>query len=219
MSAIPDEQLGVEALRRRDHDEIQRQQPGQPVRAIQQVESTRGVPLRIHIPHGDANRDVVVYLHGGGFVSGGLETCETFARYWAAALNQVVVTVGYRLAPEHPHPAAVDDCMDAVADVAVRFPRRRLIVAGDSAGGNLAAVVALRCRASDAPTVDAQVLLYPVLGADVDTPTYRAYDGYTLTRRSMAWYWSLYQPDPAARAQPDCSRSTRATSRALRRPS
>jgi acetyl esterase len=170
-----------------------------------------GVPVRVLVPPQGA-RGVIVYLHGGGWVIGTIDEYDTLARKLAERTSCAVVLVGYRLAPEHPYPAAVDDCLAALEWTAGSLSEITgrddvpLIVAGDSAGGNLAAVVARRARDGDGPVIDLQVLIYPVTDADLDRPSYTDPDNQLLlTRDGMRWFWDLYLPDAARRAEPDAS--------------
>ncbi len=130
------------------------------------------VPLRIYRPHLRPGQPVLVYFHGGGMVMGSNRSFEPLARALAAGADATVVAVDYRLAPEHPPPAQFADAYDAtiwVADNADRLgiDSSRLGVVGDSAGGSLAAAVALACRDHDGPSIHVQVLLYPGLDRDM----------------------------------------------------
>jgi acetyl esterase len=159
-----------------------------------------GIPVRIYRPTASADA-IVVFAHGGGFVFCDLDTHDALCRNMCNGVGAFVVSVDYRLAPEHRWPAAADDIY-AVARWADRFGGP-LVVAGDSAGGNLAAVTALMARDRGGPPIAAQVLLYPALDADFDTESYRAYgSGYYNTREAMIWYWEQYLPDAADRAHP-----------------
>jgi len=160
-----------------------------------------GVPLRIYQPAVDHPGPVpgIVYFHGGGWVLGDLETHDTLCRQLANHAGAVVVAVAYRLAPEHPFPAAFDDAFAAVryvADQAVGLgiDPARVAVAGDSAGGNLAAAVALQSRDAGEPRIAFQCLLYPVLDSGCDTASYREFaDGFGLTRAKMQFFWKSYR--------------------------
>lgn len=151
---------------------------------------------------------VVVYFHGGGWVLYELDTFNPVCRDLANAAAAIVVAVAYRLAPEHPFPAAVDDAFATVCWVAEHAAEiggdgTRIAVAGDSAGGNLSAVTALRCRDEDGPTLAFAVIINPVTDGDLDTASYHEFaEGMFLTRDQMRWYWDHYLPDPAARAHP-----------------
>jgi acetyl esterase len=159
------------------------------------------IPVRIYTPAGNTPFAGLVYFHGGGWVIGSIETHDNLCRSIANTAECVVVSVEYRLAPEHRFPAAVDDAYAAtcwVAEQADRLgiDRRRIAVGGDSAGGNLAAVVALMARDREGPSLALQSLLYPITDRDLSTPSYLKYsDGYLLTRDGMAWFWNHYLPE------------------------
>ena len=140
----------------------------------------------------------LVYFHGGGWVIGDLDTHDVLCRQLTAEAGITVASVDYRLAPEHKFPAAVDDAWEAtrwVASVAdlLGIDARRLAVGGDSAGGNLAAVVALLARDAGAPAIAFQALLYPVTDLSAESRSYNDFaDGYMLTRDSMRWFAAQY---------------------------
>jgi len=167
------------------------------------------IPLRILVS-GGAVRGVIVYYHGGGWVIGSIDESETLGRELAERTGCAVVLVEYRLAPEHRFPTAVEDSYAAlrwvgehVADIAGRAVP--VVVAGDSAGGNLSAIMALRARTAG-PAIAAQVLVYPVADCDFDTATYTDPENQLmLSRDSMIWFWNHYVPDEAARLHPDAS--------------
>jgi acetyl esterase len=175
--------------------------PAQPVARVEdrELDTDAGVLwARCYAPSaGGEPLPVIAYLHGGGWVFMGIETHDRICRRLANATGALVVSIDYRLAPEHPFPAALDDCEAAVAWLAehagdVGGNPRRLAVAGDSAGGNLAAAVALRAAAAG-PSVAAQVLVYPVTDAGQDTGSYRDLaTGYLLTAEDMAFFWECY---------------------------
>ncbi|MFQ5427224.1 MAG: alpha/beta hydrolase [Gaiellales bacterium] len=151
----------------------------------------------------------MVYFHGGGWVIGDLDTHDGVARALANRARSVVVSVDYRLAPEHPFPASIDDAWAATAWVAEHGPqgidRDRLAVGGDSAGGNLAAIVARRARERDLD-LRFQLLVYPVTDFDLGTRSYLDYaEGCGLSRDAMRWFWDLYVPSEQSRASPDAS--------------
>ena len=161
------------------------------------------IPVRIYRPPSDQPLPVVVFFHGGGWVIGDLETHDSLG-HALASVPAVVVSVDYRLAPEAPFPAAVDDCEAVTAWVAEHAGELggdpgRIAVAGDSAGGNLAAVVALRARDNDGPAIAFQLLVYPVTDATCSSESYRENaEGYLLTAQTMDWFLAHYLgPDRA----------------------
>jgi acetyl esterase len=168
-----------------------------------------GMPARLYSPSASAS-GLVVYFHGGGWVVGTLDGWDASVRNLAAASGCDVVSVDYRLAPEHVFPAAADDAYDALVWAASAdgpAAGRPVVVAGDSAGGNLAAVSALRARDIGGPPIALQVLVYPVVDCDLDRRSYHECDRgeLILNRRDMVWFWDHYAPDPAARVNPYAS--------------
>jgi acetyl esterase/lipase len=165
------------------------------------------LPLRVYRPAGERPLPALVYFFGGGWVLGTIDTADGVARRLANACGALVAVVGYRLAPEHPFPAAVDDCYAAVRWVADRADEigvdaSRLAVGGDSAGGNLAAAVSLRARA-DGPPLVGQLLVYPNTDQLADDGSMRAADDeYLFNRRSVAWYRQHYLTDPRDATNP-----------------
>jgi acetyl esterase len=159
------------------------------------------IPLRVYRPAGvaDATRlPAYVYFHGGGWVIGSLDTHDVLCRQLTAASGASVVSVDYRLAPEHKFPAAADDAWAATGWIVAHagelgLDAGRLAVGGDSAGGNLAAVVALMARDAGGPAIRQQVLLYPVTDVMRETRSYADFaEGYMLTRDSMRWFIAHY---------------------------
>ncbi|MFE4633902.1 alpha/beta hydrolase [Streptomyces sp. NPDC056773] len=154
---------------------------------------------------------VVVYFFGGGWVVGSLDTCEAICRAVAGLTPCVVVSVGYRLAPEHPFPAAIDDCYAALEWVGEHASElgadpARIAVAGDSSGGNLAAVMALMARDKGGPKVSAQVLVYPPTRNDATTQSMRDHvDPMFFNAESSGWFWGHYLADPADGESPYAS--------------
>ncbi|WP_051175215.1 alpha/beta hydrolase [Nocardia exalbida] len=157
------------------------------------------VRVRIYRPASAmAPAPTVVFCHGGGFVICGLDSHDRFCRAMAVGADAVVVSVDYRQAPEHRFPAAAEDAYAALCWVADHIGSlggdpARLVVAGDSAGGNLAAVTALMARDRGGPEIARQLLLYPMLDPACDSASYRENaDGYFTTAAHLRWYWRQY---------------------------
>ncbi|MEV0452453.1 alpha/beta hydrolase fold domain-containing protein [Streptomyces sp. NPDC050600] len=162
-----------------------------------------GVPVRVYDPRVHATAPVIVFCHGGGFVLCDLDSHDAFCRALARATEAVVVSVDYRRAPEHPFPAAPEDAYTALSSTAATYPGRRIAVAGDSAGANLATVLTLLARDRGGPEIACQALYYPMLDPTRSRPSHRENaQGYFLTADHLRWYWDAYLPDPAARASP-----------------
>ena len=161
----------------------------------------REIPVRIYTPEGRGPFPALVFFHGGCFVFGGLETHDGTCRALTNAAGSIVISVDYALAPEEKFPAAPEECYAAlrwVADAGHEFnvDPRRLAVGGDSAGGNLAAVVALMARDRGGPSLAHQLLIYPVTNHAFDTASYvENASGYLLTRDMMIWAWKHYLAD------------------------
>jgi acetyl esterase len=168
--------------------------------------------LRIYRPVGEGPFPLLVFFHGSGFVLCSLDTHDGMCRNLCAGAGCVVVSVDYRLAPEHKFPAGLDDCVFATSWVSehaaeLEGDAGRVVVGGDSAGGNLAAAAALRIRDEVGPPLLGQLLIYPVTDYYTPgTPSYRENaDGYGLTRDTMVWFWDHYLSDPAEAAEPYAS--------------
>jgi acetyl esterase len=177
--------------------------PGEEVGEVRDIEVAGiGGPIRVRVfvplaPTGG----VIAYFHGGGWVVGSIESFDTTCRALANASGAIVGSVGYRLAPEHPFPAGLEDCVAATEALARLHPDEPLAVAGDSAGGNLAIAVARRLRGQ----VRAQALIYPVADAGLNTPSMRDFrERYGLTAAGLQRFWNLYL-DGADGFQPDTS--------------
>ncbi|KLL95725.1 hypothetical protein NJ76_23190 [Rhodococcus sp. IITR03] len=166
-----------------------------------------GIPARHYRPQSGPTDGLVVYFHGGGWVFGSVDESDGLCRLLAALTGCDVVSVDYRLAPEHTHPAAVSDAEDAVRWAAGNLPESTpLILMGDSAGGNLVAAVAQSARERLEKPIALQVLIYPVLDHRMDTDSYRDRGGKLLiSADDMEWFWSQYVPDIGARSRPDAS--------------
>jgi len=207
---------GREGARKRFLDNVNAL--ARPVPFAGQIEDRRvpaphgDVPVRIYTPPGDGPFPIVVYMHGGGFVVGSIDYTDGVTRTLAEKTPAVVLSVEYRLAPEAPFPAAVDDCALVLAWAAehaneLRGIPRALTVAGDSAGGSLAAALALRDRASSAGLVGLQALIYPSVDlSTTDRESYRAFaTGYGLSRVAVEECAELYLPEVADRTRPEAS--------------
>lgn len=175
------------------------------------VDRTDGeVRLRVLVPI-ENPRGVVVYYHGWGWVIGSIDESDTIARKLAERTSCAVVLVDYRLAPEHPYPTAVDDSYAALEWVGenlaeIADAEAPLIVAGDTAGGNLAAVMAIRARDRGGPAIALQALIYPVTDSDFSRPSYASPENkLMLTREGMIWFWDHYVPESSRRKEPDAS--------------
>jgi len=199
--APPLEQMSVEEARRANREAKRWQQrPGEPVAGVQDVriQGPHGrIPLRVYRP-ADGPLPLLLYFHGGGWVQGDLDTHDPVCRVFANRARCLVIAVDYRRAPEHRFPVAVEEAYAATqwaADNAGRLGGApRLAVAGDSAGGTLAATSALLARERGGPALVYQLLLYPVTDlANLDTDSYRAFaTGYGLTRAAMRWFRAHY---------------------------
>ena len=178
---------------------------------------TGDTPVRVYTPANRGPFPIIVYFHGGGWVIGSIETHDALARHLANAAECVVMSVDYRRAPEDPFPAAVNDAYAATAWAAhngaeIGGDGSRLVVAGDSAGGNLAAVVSLMARDRGEPAIAFQLLMCPITDCDFETASYRENAaGYLLTRGVMQWAWDRYCPRVDDRTHPHAS-PLRATS-------
>lgn len=166
------------------------------------------IPLRHYVPMGAdaAKLPALVYCHGGGWVLGDLESHDGVCRHLANRVACVVVSVGYRLAPEHKFPAAVEDAIAATRWVArhapdLRVDADRIAVGGDSAGATLAAVTCLAARETGVPKLRYQLLLYPVTDLDMSSPSQaRLAEGYLLTRNTLSWFYANYLRGPEDKA-------------------
>ena len=173
-----------------------------------------GVPTRRYVPQGAAPAPgwpCLVFFHGGGWAVGDLDSHDHLCRHLAVSGRFIVLSVDYRLAPEHKYPAAADDCLTATRAARLDAARlgidpARIAVGGDSAGGNLAAVVAIDLRDADEQWLRAQLLIYPAVDFAGDTASMRENGrGYLLTREAMEMFTNLYLPDAASRTAPRAS--------------
>jgi acetyl esterase len=185
--------------------------PGEPVARVEDrtIPSPDGpVLVRIYTPQGSAPLPVLVFYHGGGWVIGSLDSHDALCRKLTNAIGCVTVSVDYRLAPEAKFPAAAEDSYAATLWVsenaaALGVDPKRLAVGGDSAGGNLAAVVPLMARDRGRPPIAYQVLMYPVTDGSLETGSMRELaEGYFLTHGAMVWFWNHYVRDHKDRTNP-----------------
>ena len=212
--APPLHELSVEQARQVIVTLFETQGEPEPIRAVQDctIPGAAGeMPARIYTPHGTGPFPVLVYFHGGGWVIGNLEAYDATCRALTNAAGCLVVAMEYRLAPEHKFPAAPEDCYAAAHWVAAHAgvlsgDPGRIAVGGDSAGGNLAAVVAQMARDRGGPVLCYQLLVYPVTDHHYDTPSYRDNaDGYLLTKDAMVWFWNHYLRSAADGSHPMAS--------------
>ncbi|SDN99417.1 alpha/beta hydrolase [Halobacillus aidingensis] len=162
-----------------------------------QGRSGNEVPVKIYTPEGEGPFPVLVYFHGGGWVFGDVDSSDNVCRYFSRHAQTVVVSVDYRLAPEHKYPAAFHDALDAVTWVANEAHQwnidlKRLAVGGESSGGNLAAASAIYFRDDEEIEISHQFLITPVLDYNFDTESYKANYTYNLTNEKMKWFFQHY---------------------------
>jgi acetyl esterase len=181
---------------------------GPEVGSVRDVEIPDGagpIPARIYQPE-EAPVATIVYVHGGGWVVGTLDAYDPLSRMLTKESGCKVVLVDYRLAPEHPFPAAVEDAWAALEWTAENEQEGDLIVAGDSAGGNLAAVCAIRARDRGGPELAMQLLFYPVTDHNFETQSYLEHgDNPLMTSADMKWFWNHYVPSVEDRDHPEAS--------------
>ena len=203
MAALPRlEELSVADARKQVESRIAANLPTLPVASV----SNRSIPgpggtmqVRIYTPHGQGPFPLMVFFHGSGFVLCSLDTHDGVCRNLCSAAGCVVVSVDYRLAPEHKFPAGPQDCYAATKWAAqhareLNADPERVVIAGDSAGGNMVAVTAMMIRDGGGPALRGQLMIYPV--TDYFTSGHASYtenaDGYGLTAEGMRWFWGHY---------------------------
>ncbi|MEM7097445.1 MAG: alpha/beta hydrolase [Pseudomonadota bacterium] len=177
----------------------------------QTIHGSQGqIPLRVYRPATSGPHGVLMYFHGGGWVIGDLDTGDAVCRQLAEHCDVIVISVDYRMAPEDIYPAAVNDCYEATCWAAENMQalngNGKLGVTGESAGGNLSAVMCLKARDEGGPKINFQCLLYPVTDCDMNRGSYAENgEGYLLELKSMVWFWDNYCPDSAVRSEPYAS--------------
>ena len=173
--------------------------PKAPEVAQVQLLAFENYAMRVYRPVPNETLPALMYFHGGGWTIGDLDTHDVLCRQLAVGARCVVFSVDYRLAPEHPFPAAVDDCLAAtryVAENAAKLKIHGVAVGGDSAGGNLAATVAILARDAGGPALAFQLLIYPATDQRLDTPSHgRNGQGYLLTRDAIHYFRRAYLPN------------------------
>src|SRR5256712_5549982 len=201
MGVRPVQELSVEQARAQTIRIAQAMGPGEPVARTEDraIPGPLGaIPIRLYTPQDRSSLPVLVYFHGGGWVVGNLETVDQFCRMIANAAGCIVVSVNYRHAPEHKFPAAVEDTYAGTRWASENAPTfrgdpARLAVGGSSAGGHLAAAVALPARERGGPPPRLPLLIGPVIDHNFDTLSYRDNaEGYGLAADGMRWYWRHY---------------------------
>lgn len=164
--------------------------------------TSRTYTSRTH-PSEHARRGTVLYFHGGGWVVGSLESADSVCRFIAAESGLEVIAIDYRLAPEHPFPAGLEDAIDAYSWARAERPGARIAVAGDSAGGNLSAAVCIATRDTEAGPPDFQLLFFPVTDLSSKHRSYELFgEGYFLTEAHMDWYRAHYLPTEGSATDP-----------------
>jgi acetyl esterase len=205
------EQLSLEELRASQLPTREWAGPDAPLAWVEDREiagPAGAVPVRIYTPLGEGPRPLVLLTFGGGFITGSVEIADGAARQIAASSGAVIVAVDYRLAPEHPFPAGLEDAYAALVWAAANAGELGadpsfVAVAGDSSGGNFAAALTLLARDRGGPEIAHQLLVYPVLDSDLSRPSYEdSADGYFLTTAAMERFWREYVARPEDREHP-----------------
>jgi len=169
------------------------------------------LPIRIYRPSADSNLPVTLYFHGGWFFMGDLESHDLLLRNLASKTEAILIAVDYRLAPEHPFPAAINDGIAALQWVAshggeLNLDTSRITIAGDSAGGALATIVARNAAHNNGPKVLLQALIYPVTDSALNTTSWKEFaDGPVIEKKNATQAWAMYVPDANERTNPDAA--------------
>lgn len=194
--------LSPEGARRFSKEMFPTADDPEPVEEVMELSITgEGIPIRVYVPAGEGPYPTLVYLHGGGWVIGDTDMYDATCRAITNAAHCMVVSVDYRLAPDHKFPIPLEDCYAAaewVFDTAemMQVDTDNVAIGGDSAGGNMAAAVAQMARNRDGPSFVRQELIYPVIDHEFDTPSYEENaEGYLLTKADMEWFWDQYLRD------------------------
>ncbi|WP_019412638.1 alpha/beta hydrolase [Paenisporosarcina sp. TG20] len=210
MPAASMDQITPEAMRSLENAQLAAQQK----ETVEKVEDItiplagRNIPIRLYIPKGEGPYPALVFYHGGGWVLGSIESHDAICRELANLAACVVISVEYRLAPEHKFPSAVNDAYESLEWVAshaaeLGIDPDRIAVGGDSAGGNLATVACLIAKERNGPHVVHQLLLYPSAGPATDYPSMAENgEGYLLTGEMMKWFQSHYLQNAEDRIHP-----------------
>jgi acetyl esterase len=210
--AAPSQNAGpsLEVMRRLQVVEAQFSGGQEAVEAVRDVH-TGSVRVRLYVPDSSPPHPAVMFTHGGGWALGSIELSDTLCRALCRASRMLIASVEYRLAPEHPFPAGLDDAysvlcwLDANAEEIGAIPGK-LAVCGDSAGGNLSAAVALMARDRRGPEIGLQVLVYPALDPTLSDTSFESLStGYGLTRADVQYFWKLYLKSPEDASNPYAS--------------
>ncbi|WP_345845434.1 alpha/beta hydrolase [Shewanella algae] len=211
----PYEDLAPEAGRHQEHSDIPPARPPEEMAAVEHrfiPGPTADLPVRIYRPkHSEQPQPALIYFHGSGWMVSNIEINDPFSRALAKSCGVVVIAVNYQKAPEHKFPIPMDDCYAATLWVFKHAERlgldpKRIGIFGDSAGANLAAAVALRCRDEDSADLACQVLVYPPVQYGWHTASAEKYaTGFLLHKDSMKYYWNHYLRSPADAIHPYCS--------------
>jgi acetyl esterase len=188
----------------------------EPVKEIKNMEISgrdqHPIPVRLFIPHTDAKAlPVMIYLHRGGWVFGSIEEADPVCRKLANHLGCIIASVGYRHAPENPFPAPLNDAYDATQWIGTNAGLfggdvNNIMICGESAGGNLAASVALMCRDQNGVKLTQQLLICPIISSTIDEAAYQnSADKYFITLDSMRFFWSMYVQDTNQHSNPYAS--------------
>jgi acetyl esterase len=195
------ESVSLEALRRQQLIEARFSGEPEAVKAVRdvQVDCPGGrIDVRLYFPDAHAPHPIVMFVHGGGWALGSVELSDTLCRALCRSSDMIIASAGYRLAPEHPFPDGLNDCYAALEWLyanATAFDADPALIAvcGDSAGGNLAASLALMARDLGGPALTLQVLIYPALDPTLSSPSFESSGtGFGLTRSDMQFFWGLY---------------------------